>query len=249
MLHGQRLSLGRLIAAQPGRWRDFNLIGSQDLHHCFALAGLGDRRSGIARAVPTPTRVNATSIRFSTAAVAARSPSPGVAFRSSKRFIKPFAARLPGIIGMQPTTASTEPRGESGGSKIRFNSARTKAALNEAAGRPRPPISCPPVRTARARAPAPKPIHRRRGGQLKRTAKPAAATPPKKAPPMSMSASTTGSVEKSIDLGRFLGCQKSVDAVVEPAHLLLHLEGMDRKAVPSKTRPSLSSETATLRRF
>ena len=120
-----------------------------------ALRPTGKTRVGIASAVPIPTRVNATSIRFSTAAVVEESPSPGVVLSNSKRFIRPFAARLPGIIGMQPTTASTDPRGESGCSNIRLKTARRKAAINEAAGRPKPPIVLSPGAHRQRKRPGP----------------------------------------------------------------------------------------------
>jgi hypothetical protein len=69
-------------------------------------------------------------------------------------------------------------RGEPAVPKSGFNSARTKAAMNEA---PEAQTAnfLPPMRTARARAPAPAITEGAAG--IKKDSKPAAATPPKKA--------------------------------------------------------------------
>ena len=63
-------------------------------------------------------------------------PLAGTGLHQIEKVYQALAARLPGIIAMQPTTAPTEPRGESGSSQIRFNTGRTRAATNEATGRP-----------------------------------------------------------------------------------------------------------------
>ena len=147
-------------------------------HHCFALARLGTEGRKC-QCCSDCSRVDAET----------RSLDGGGGHRSASQTrlqeleedIKPCAARLPGIIGMQPTTAGAQPRGESDESEIRFKSARTKAAMIEAAGKRTTATHMLSRAHRKGNGSAPNPIHKRRSRQLNRTAKPAAATPPKKA--------------------------------------------------------------------